>query len=68
MTCEGQKPFGTLPGEAEILNLIQFLHLEGVNSDDIAVALNDSPPKPSRSGKPWRGSVIRRILAREVNK
>jgi len=63
--CEGIKPFGTLPGEETALASIKELDAAGLTSDAIADWMN-SFKHPSRSGKPWRGSVIRRILHREL--
>jgi len=61
--CEGIRPFGTLPREAETLRFIIGQHRCGVKSEDIAERLNFNN-FPSRSGKPWRASVIRKIIAR----
>lgn len=63
--CEGRKPFGTLPGEQETLRLI-LEKREMFNTDGIAQMLNVFGHK-TRSGRPWRGSVIRKILARNRN-
>lgn len=64
--CEGVKPFGTLPGEAETLEEIRSAHKSGIFTDEIAAMLNQKAI-PARSGKLWRGSVIRKILARDRN-
>ena len=62
--CEGGKPFGELPGEAGTLALIFQFHSEGLNSDKISERLNEYK-RDTRSGQPWRGSTIRKILSRE---
>ena len=62
--CEGVKPFGTLPGEEFVLLTIKELKNSGKDTDSIARYLNTNGAK-TRSGKPWRGSVIRKILRRK---
>lgn len=62
--CEGVKPFGTLPDESETLNAILNMDKGRMPADYIANLLN-SARTPTRSGKPWRASTIRKILARE---
>jgi DNA invertase Pin-like site-specific DNA recombinase len=64
---EGIYPFGhdpKRPEEKEVLALI--LHLEDgyMNSDELATHLNEKG-FPSRSGQPWRGSTLRKLIARE---
>jgi hypothetical protein len=61
--CEGVKPFGSLPGEAEILELIVQKQKMRMKADKIASELNTNGHR-SRSGKPWRASTIRKIVAR----
>jgi site-specific DNA recombinase len=61
---EGVAPFGMLEGEQVTLNRIRTYVREGDNADRIALRLN-SCDIPTRSGAPWRGSTIRKILARE---
>src|SRR5271157_3444166 len=61
---EGRKSFGAKPGEELILATIQSLALNKMTGDDIAKYLNNRQVT-TRSGKLWRGSVIRKILARE---
>jgi DNA invertase Pin-like site-specific DNA recombinase len=62
---EGQKPYGVLTGEAEILTRIRQLRGDGATTDGIANHFN-SCGTLTRSGRPWRGSTVRKILAREV--
>jgi len=60
--CEGQKPFGHYPGEAETLERIKQLHRKPRGGDRlsygrIAATLN-AESRATRSGRPWnRGSV-----------
>jgi hypothetical protein len=61
--CEGAKAYGKLPGEAETLQLILESSASGNPADVIAARLNGAEIK-SRSGRPWRASVIRKILKR----
>ena len=59
--CEGRKPFGFYEGEAAALGRINALRGEGLGFDRIAVRLNQESI-PTRTGKPWHGVVINRIL------
>jgi DNA invertase Pin-like site-specific DNA recombinase len=60
--CEGRKPFGYYPGEAAALERIQALRKEGLGFDRIAAQLN-AEGIPSRTGRPWHGFVVNRILS-----
>jgi DNA invertase Pin-like site-specific DNA recombinase len=62
---EGVAPFGMLPGEKATLDKINELYKLRNNSDAIASYLNNFDHYNTRSGAPWRGSTIRKILARE---
>ncbi len=59
--CEGRKPFGHYPGEAEALERMKALRAEGLGFDRIAARLNEEGI-PTRTGKPWHGVVVNRIL------
>ena len=59
--CEGRKPFGYYEGEAEALKRIQELRSEGLGFDRLAAKLN-AEGIPTRTGKPWHGVVVNRIL------
>ncbi len=59
--CEGRKPYGFFEGEAEVLKRIKVLRAEGLGFDRVAAKLNEESI-PTRSGKPWHGVVINRIL------
>jgi DNA invertase Pin-like site-specific DNA recombinase len=65
--CDGRKAFGEKPGEAEYLTKIKAMRAAGYNSQRIADALN-MQGVPSRTGRPWRASVVAKILARERQK
>ena len=68
--CEGVKPFGTFPGEAEIIEEMRRLRRKPIGKAKrasfarIAAALN-ARGLPSRSGKPWAAETVRKILARK---
>jgi DNA invertase Pin-like site-specific DNA recombinase len=66
--CEGRKPFGTLPGEAEVLARIHSLrrkHKLGRrwSLQQICDALN-TEQLATRTGKPWTKQSLNRILGR----
>lgn len=61
--CEGRKPFGALEGEQETLKLMRRLRDGGNGFGAVATALNEQG-LPSRTGRQWTGSVVRRILMR----
>lgn len=65
--CEGRKPFGFYPGEAETLERIRELrrlkHGKRAGVQKIAVTLNREG-RPSRSGKPWNRGSVAAIVAR----
>jgi len=59
--CEGRKPFGYYEGEDAILARLKALRAEGLGFDRIAARMN-AESLPTRTGKPWHGVVINRIL------
>jgi len=59
--CEGRKPFGTLPGEKEVL--ARIFELRDAGATAIAEALNTEGHK-TRSGKKWLQPTISKILNR----
>jgi DNA invertase Pin-like site-specific DNA recombinase len=66
--CEGRKPFGTRPGEAEALALIHRLRRkprggERLSYDAIAAKLNEMGA-PTRTGKAWVGGTVYGIVTR----
>jgi DNA invertase Pin-like site-specific DNA recombinase len=65
--CEGKKSYGHYPGEDAILQAIRGLCMGGMRSDGIAQHLNEEG-NFTRSGKPWSGSTIRKILKNEASR
>lgn len=65
--CEGKKPFGHYPGELTTLAVIRSLFQRGDTSTDEIAAFLNTQGEPTRSGKPWHGSTIRKILHNEAN-
>jgi DNA invertase Pin-like site-specific DNA recombinase len=61
--CEGRKPYGARPGEAETVARIQSLRDAGMAMDTIAETLNAEGTKP-RKGSQWYGSSVRNVLLR----
>lgn len=61
--CEGQKPFGTRPGEDATLRRIHELHGYGAGAVRIAKALNTTGHR-TRKGGLWRPSTVQGILGR----
>jgi hypothetical protein len=61
--CEGAKAYGTLPGEAEVVERMKELRAAGLGFDKIAAALNAEGIKPRR-GKQWWGLAVNKILTR----
>ncbi len=61
--CEGRKRFGARPGEAETLARMRELHDGTRTAYAVAQALN-TEGLPSRTGKPWTTTAVRRILGR----
>jgi DNA invertase Pin-like site-specific DNA recombinase len=59
--CEGRKPYGFFEGEAAVLARVTALRSEGLGFDRIAARLN-ADHVPTRTGRPWHGVVINRIL------
>lgn len=59
--CEGRKPYGFYEGEEEALQRLKALREEGLGFDRIAARLN-AEGVPTRTGKPWHGVVVNRIL------
>lgn len=59
----GRKRFGHYRGEAEIIAKMEALRAAGLGFDRIADRLNVDEV-PTRSGKPWSGLVVNRILTR----
>jgi len=63
--CEGRKPFGFHPAEAVTLAAILTHKDLGLTCKQIAETFN-TRFIPTRSGKPWSGPVVAKILRRQV--
>lgn len=66
--CEGRKPFGSHPGEQDVLDRIISLRKSRrgqtrLSFRKIADTLN-AEGIPARSGKPWNGTTIRNMVAK----
>lgn len=61
--CEGQKPYGTLDGEAAILSRMQLLRSAGEPYHVIATTLNTDGMRP-RKGDQWHAQTVNKILRR----
>lgn len=61
--CEGRKPYGARPGEAQVLSRAKVLRAEGMTWDAIAQQLN-TRGMATRYGGPWFGSSIRKAASR----
>lgn len=61
--CEGQKPYGSLPGESGPLEQIREWAATGSNAAKIADGMT-ALGYQTRNGKLWRASTIRKILSR----
>jgi DNA invertase Pin-like site-specific DNA recombinase len=59
--CEGRKPYGYYDGEAATLERLKALRAEGLGFDRIAARLNEEGVA-TRTGRPWHGVVVNRIL------
>ena len=59
--CEGRKPYGFYEGEAGALERMRALRAEGLGFDRIAAKLNGEGVS-TRTGRPWHGVVVNRIL------
>ncbi len=62
-TCEGRKPYGMYPGEAETLGRIKALAASGESTTAIAKRLK-SEGRKTRSGGEWLQPTISKILKR----
>lgn len=65
--CEGQKPYGELPGERETLQLIRDGRRRGLSFGAIADYLHYDCAKLTRGGKPWTAKRVARILENKVD-
>lgn len=65
--CEGRKPFGALPGEAETLQRMRALRNSGLSLAEISDSLNEAG-KTTRGGGLWIPATVSKILNREERK
>lgn len=63
--CEGRKPYGHYPGEAENLEHMRWWRGTGATFQSVADAMN-AAGKMTRSGKPWGAATVCKILGRHV--
>lgn len=63
--CDGQKPFGTLPGEAEALDLMIQMRDHAYPVRRIADEMNQTTHR-TRNGRPWHYASVAKILARHT--
>lgn len=64
--CEGRKPYGSRPGEMDIVARIRWLSASGSSQSAVAEILNCTDTK-TRYGKPWTATQVQRILSRAQN-
>jgi DNA invertase Pin-like site-specific DNA recombinase len=62
--CEGRKPYGCRPGEAETLERVRTLRATGQTWDSIAATLNTESVPTRVLGRRWFGSTVAKILRR----
>jgi DNA invertase Pin-like site-specific DNA recombinase len=62
--CEGRKPYGDLPGEADVLSRMKELRTQGCTVDRIAASLNAEGVRTRIGGGRWFGSTIAKMLKR----
>jgi DNA invertase Pin-like site-specific DNA recombinase len=62
--CEGQKPYGTRDGEAEVVERMQKLRVAGMAYRKIAAVLNSDGVLTRTAGARWRGCTVNAILRR----
>ena len=59
--CEGRKPYGARPGEAEVIHRMKALRSQGLAVDTVAGILNSEGVKP-RAGQIWYSTSVYRVL------
>ena len=59
--CEGRKPYGTRPGELEVIERMKALRKQGLALDKIAGTLNAERLMP-RAGSMWYPTSVQRVL------
>ena len=61
--CEGRKPYGFYPGEAQVISRMKELHAAGLGFDRVAEHLNAEGIRP-RKGARWWGRSVNNVLRR----
>jgi len=59
---EGQKPFGSRPGEQAVLDRMRALRAEGLNFDKIAAVMNAEGRPTRKPGGKWYAKSVTRII------
>ncbi len=59
--CEGRKPYGFYPGEAEVIERMKALRADGLGFDRIAAQMNTEGTETRMRGR-WHGVMVNRIL------
>ena len=62
--CEGRKPYGSRPGEREVIERMFAIYDEGAGYTAVHRYLNDEGVK-TRSGGEWTAATVMRIMKRE---
>jgi hypothetical protein len=63
-TCEGRKPYGFYPGEADTLKRLKEFAATGMRATDIAKTLN-LEGRRTRNGGDWLQPTVSKILNRK---
>ncbi len=72
--CEGRKPYGETPEERQAIEVMKHYRLKGMSFAEIAAEMNKTAYKTASqkyvnakvSPRPWGGSAVCKILAREL--
>lgn len=62
-SCEGRKPFGARPGEAEVIERMFALYDQGTGMCSVHKCLNEEGVK-TRTGTLWTAATVSRIMKR----
>jgi len=63
--CEGRKPYGSRPGEREVIERMFAIHKQGVSMTAVHQQLNAEGRKP-RYQEAWSQAMVVRIMKREA--
>jgi hypothetical protein len=70
--CEGRKPYGARPGEAEVVARIRELHRKPHSGQRRSlqqiVDILNAEGRPTRTGRQWSKQVLHQIIARGLKK